>query len=63
MEGPYNEEVSACKEVMSKMVKKYKYKKEKFQTCLEMKMNRDSDIVTWKDRLLNMKDRIQIIEG
>jgi len=63
IEGPYNEELGACKEVINKMVKKYKYKKDKYQSCCELKMIRESEIVTWKDRLLNMRDRIQIIEG
>jgi hypothetical protein len=56
--GAYGDEISACKEVIGKMVKKYKGKKDRYQACVEAKMTRESEIVVWKDRLLGMRDRI-----
>ena len=61
--GIFAEEIEACKEVVEKMVKKYVYKKEKFNCCVELKITRESELVQWKDKLVNMKDRMLIIES
>lgn len=45
------------------MVKKYNHKKEIFNQCIDSRQSRDNELIDWKDRLVNMRDRIQMIEG
>jgi len=47
-----------CSEVITKMVSKYKNKKEVYQDCEDVKDQREEEEMIWKDRLSNLKDRL-----
>jgi len=61
--GGFKEELVACKEVISKMVKKYKNKKEEFNFSVELRGARETELLQGKDRLMILRDRLQITEG
>jgi hypothetical protein len=61
--GPFSEEISVCKEIIEKIVKKYKTKKIKYNDCIELREQRESELIEWKTRLMSQRDKIQMLEG
>jgi hypothetical protein len=57
------QEVDACKELIDKMVVKYKNKKEKHGTCTAIKQQKEYELALWNERLLAINEKIQMIEN
>ncbi len=56
-DGEIYEEVSLCKEVNSKMVAKYKTKKDKYTQCLDLRKIKLEEFTEWNEKLTNFRDR------
>ena len=63
IEGSFSEEIAMCKEIVDKMVLKYKNKKDNYNACTDLAQTRDGELLDWKDRLVNQRDRIQMLDS
>ena len=63
IEGSFAQEITLCKEIVDKMVLKYKGKKDYFNTCTDLAQTRESELLDWKDKLTNQRDRIQMLDS
>ena len=52
-----------CKEIVDKMVLKYKGKKDNYNGCTDLAQSRESELLDWKDRLTSQRDRIQMLDS